>query len=159
MLCEGNIFRDSITIHEVYVDGCGVRKLHSMLFWELLSVLSAHQCAFAGPGHGSLEKPRHCPAPIQAESLCKIRMLSFTSGLVARSGSDSSRNCVTCRRGSRISARGGRQENDDLIWDGNERFLTYANRFATFQDVYCHIMPEWCLNNHLRDTSVPSFCP
>ena len=31
------------------------------------------------------------------------------------------------RRGSRISARGGRQGNDDLIWDGNERFLTYAN--------------------------------
>ena len=31
------------------------------------------------------------------------------------------------RRGSRISARGGRQVYDDLIWDGNERFLTYAN--------------------------------
>ena len=31
------------------------------------------------------------------------------------------------RRGSRISARGGRQGIDDLIWDGNGRFLTYAN--------------------------------
>ena len=29
--------------------------------------------------------------------------------------------------GSKNSARGGRQGNDDLIWDGNERFLTYAN--------------------------------
>ena len=28
------------------------------------------------------------------------------------------------RRGSRISARVGRQGNDDLIWDWNERFLT-----------------------------------
>ena len=31
------------------------------------------------------------------------------------------------RRRSRISARGERQGNDDLIWDGNKRFLTYAN--------------------------------
>ena len=31
------------------------------------------------------------------------------------------------RRGSRISAMGGRQGIDDLIWDGDERFLTYAN--------------------------------
>ena len=29
------------------------------------------------------------------------------------------------RRRSRISARGGRQGIDDLIWDGDERFLTY----------------------------------
>ena len=28
------------------------------------------------------------------------------------------------RRGSRISARGGRQGIDDLIWDRDERFLT-----------------------------------
>ena len=36
-------------------------------------------------------------------------------------------NPHTHRRGSRISARGRRQGIDDLIWDGNERFLTYAN--------------------------------
>ena len=40
------------------------------------------------------------------------------------------------RRGFRISARGGRQGIDDLIWDGDERFLTYANTnlqlFKTF---------------------------
>ena len=31
------------------------------------------------------------------------------------------------------------------LW--NEQFLTYLrkHRFATFKDVYCHIMPEWCL--------------
>ena len=50
------------------------------------------------------------------------------------------------RRGSRISARGGRQGIDDLIWDGHKRFLTYIHkhRFATFQDVYYHVMLEWC---------------
>ena len=31
------------------------------------------------------------------------------------------------RRRSRISARGGRQGIDDLIWDGDERFFSYAN--------------------------------
>ena len=31
------------------------------------------------------------------------------------------------RRGSRISAKGGRQGTVDLMWDGDERFLTYAN--------------------------------
>ena len=61
---------------------------------------------------------------------------------------------IVSRRGSRISARGGRQGNDDLIWDGNERFFDICKqRFATFQDVYCHIMPEWCLTT-IQETPV-----
>ena len=47
------------------------------------------------------------------------------------------------RRGSRISARGGRQGNDDLIWDGNERFLTYANTDLQLFEVFIAIL---CLN-------------
>ena len=34
---------------------------------------------------------------------------------------------TSARRGSRISARGGRQGIDDLIWDVDERFLVYEN--------------------------------
>ena len=50
---------------------------------------------------------------------------------------------TTHRRGSRISARGGRQGNDDLIWDGNERFLTYANTDLQLFKMFTAI---WCLN-------------
>ena len=47
------------------------------------------------------------------------------------------------RRGSRISARGGRPGNDDLIWDGNERFLTYAN---TDLQLFMMFIAILCLN-------------
>ena len=54
-----------------------------------------------------------------------------------------SMNRFSSRRGSRISARGGRQENDDLIWDGNERFLTYANTDLQLVKMFIAIL---CLN-------------
>ena len=45
------------------------------------------------------------------------------------------------RRGSRISARGGRHGIDDLIWDEDERFLTCANTdlqlFKAFVAILC----------------------
>ena len=47
-------------------------------------------------------------------------------------------------RGSRISARGGRQVFDDLIWDGDERFLTYANTGLRFFKMFIVIL---CLND------------
>ena len=47
------------------------------------------------------------------------------------------------RRGSRISARGGRQGIDDLIWDGDERFLTYANTNLQLFKMFIVIL---CLN-------------
>ena len=47
------------------------------------------------------------------------------------------------RRGSRISARGGRQGIDDLIWDGDERFLTYANTDLQLFKMFIAIL---CLN-------------
>ena len=63
------------------------------------------------------------------------------------------------RRGSRISARGGRQGNDDLIWDGNERFLTCVNTDFNFSRCLLPYYAWMVSNNHSRDTSVPSFCP
>ena len=51
--------------------------------------------------------------------------------------------CYFFRCGSRISARGGRQGNDDLIWDGNERFLTYANTDLQLFKMFIAIL---CLN-------------
>ena len=47
------------------------------------------------------------------------------------------------RRGSRISARGWRQGIDDLIWDGDERFLTYANTDLQLFKMFIAIL---CLN-------------
>ena len=52
-------------------------------------------------------------------------------------------HCTLSRRGSRISARGGRQGNDDLIWGGNERFLTYANTDLQLFNMFIAIL---CLN-------------
>ena len=46
------------------------------------------------------------------------------------------------RRGSRISARGGRQGIDDLIWDGDERFLTYANTNFQLFKMFIAILGE-----------------
>ena len=63
------------------------------------------------------------------------------------------------RCGSRISARGGRQGYDDLIWDGNERFLTYANTDLWLSRCLLPYYAWMVLNNHSWDTSVPSFCP
>ena len=63
-----------------------------------------------------------------------------------------------CRRGSRVSVRGGRQGIDDLIWDGDERFLTYANTDLQLFKMFIAIL---CLNGAeqpFKDTSVPSFC-
>ena len=54
-----------------------------------------------------------------------------------------SENNSRTRRGSRISARGGRQGNDDLIWDENERFLTYAN---TDLQLFNMLIAILCLN-------------
>ena len=51
---------------------------------------------------------------------------------------------IVLRCGSRISARGGPQGIDDLKWNGDEWFLTRKHRFATFQDVCCHLVLEWC---------------
>ena len=48
-----------------------------------------------------------------------------------------------CRRGSRVSVRGGRQGIDDLIWDGDERFLTYAN---TDLQLFKMMIAILCLN-------------
>ena len=55
-------------------------------------------------------------------------------------------NSVHPRRGSRISARGGRQGIDDLIWDGDERFLTYSNTDLQLLKIFIAIlgMLEWC---------------
>ena len=53
-------------------------------------------------------------------------------------------NKQTNRRGSRISARGGRQGNDDLILDGNERFFTYANTYLQLFKMFIAIL---CLND------------
>ena len=47
------------------------------------------------------------------------------------------------RRGSRISVRGGRQGIDDLIWDGDERFVTYANTDLQLFKMFIAIL---CLN-------------
>ena len=56
------------------------------------------------------------------------------------------------RRGSRISARGGRQGIDGLIWDGDERFLTYANTDLQLFKIFIAIL---CLNGVLiRGTPV-----
>ena len=49
----------------------------------------------------------------------------------------------TFRRGSRIFARGGCQEIDDLICDGDERFLTYANTDLQLFKMFIAIL---CLN-------------
>ena len=46
-------------------------------------------------------------------------------------------------RGSRISARGGRQGIDDLIWDGDERIFTYANTDLQLFTMFIAIL---CLN-------------
>ena len=58
-------------------------------------------------------------------------------------GSIASAPVTASRRGSRISARGGRQGNDDLIWDGSERFLTYANTNLQLFKMFIAIL---CLN-------------
>ena len=63
------------------------------------------------------------------------------------------------RRGSRISARGGRQGIDDLIWDGDERFLTYANTYLQLFKVLITIL---CLNGveqPIQGTPVSPFLP
>ena len=58
-------------------------------------------------------------------------------------GRNSNRQLPTAipRRGSRISARGGRQGIDDLIWDRDEHFLTYINTdlqpFKMFIAILC----------------------
>ena len=54
------------------------------------------------------------------------------------------------RGGYRISAREGRPEMDGLIWDGDGRFLTYADIFATFQNIHCNATLEWCSMLSLR---------
>ena len=59
------------------------------------------------------------------------------------------------RRGSRISARGGRQGNDDLIMDGNERFLTYANTDLHLFKMFIAIL---CLNG-VEQTFKRHQCP
>ena len=51
---------------------------------------------------------------------------------------------ATYRRGSRISARGGRHGIDDLIWDGDERFLAYANTNLQLFKMFIAIL---CLND------------
>ena len=64
------------------------------------------------------------------------------------------------RGGSRISARGGRQGNDDLIWDGDERFLIYANTdlqlFKMFIDILCLNGVEQPFKRHQCPFCLPS---
>ena len=60
-----------------------------------------------------------------------------------KSSSAPCKSPLICRRGSRISARGGRQGIDDLIWDGDERFLTYANTYLQLFKMFIAIL---CLN-------------
>ena len=56
-------------------------------------------------------------------------------------------NRIGCRRGSRISAREGRQGIDDLIWDGDEQFLTYANTYLQLFQMFIAILGTYlCLN-------------
>ena len=47
------------------------------------------------------------------------------------------------RRGSRISARGGRQGIDDFTWDGDGQFLTYASTDLQLLKMFIAIL---CLN-------------
>ena len=68
----------------------------------------------------------------QAESLA-FRQPSFKPHGLRKAGD---------RRGSRISARRGRQEIDDLIWDGDERFLTYANTYLQLFKMFIAIRGE-----------------
>ena len=66
---------------------------------------------------------------------------------------------VTTRRGSRISARGGRQGIDDLIWDGDERFLTNANTDLQLFKMFNYIL---CLNGveqPFKGRQCPFFLP
>ena len=72
-----------------------------------------------------------------------IRILNFQLQLLLQPYSKNLAIVLEPRRGSRISARGGRQRNDDLIWDGNERFLTYANTDLQFLKMFIAIL---CLN-------------
>ena len=86
----------------------------------------------------------------QAESLA-FRQPSFKPHGLRKAGD---------RRGSRISARRGRQEIDDLIWDGDERFLTYANTDLQFFKMFIAML---CLNgveqNNLKRRQCPFFLP
>ena len=55
-------------------------------------------------------------------------------------------SCIPARRGSRISARGGRQGNDDLRYNMGwelRRFLTYANTDLQLFKMFIAIL---CLN-------------
>ena len=66
---------------------------------------------------------------------------------------------IYIRRGSRISVRGGRQGIDDLIWDGDERFLTYANTDLQLFKMYIAIL---CLNGveqPFKGNQCPFFLP
>ena len=55
-------------------------------------------------------------------------------------------------RGSRISARGGCQGIDDLIWDGDERFLTYVNTDLQLFKMFIAIL---CLNGVTTTQGTP----
>ena len=50
---------------------------------------------------------------------------------------------IPTRRGARISDRRGRQGIDDLIWDRDERFLTYASTYLQLFKMFIAIL---CLN-------------
>ena len=63
------------------------------------------------------------------------------------------------RRGSNISARGGRQGIDDNMWDGDERFLTYANTDLQLFNIFIAIL---CLNGveqPFKEHQCPFFLP
>ena len=68
-----------------------------------------------------------------------LRRLRFIYAALDRTGGRG----VAPRRGSRISAKGGRQGIDDLIWDGDERFLTYLNTDSQLFKMFIAIL---CLN-------------
>ena len=64
--------------------------------------------------------------------------------------------CTTLRRGSRISAREGAKGMMALYGMRMSDFWHTQTRFATFQDVYCHSMPEWCWTT-IQETPVSLF--
>ena len=84
-------------------------------------------------------------APFQLFLHCRLCYRGDTGKLHVKCFLTSCPVTLACRRGPRTSARGGRQGTNDLKWDGHKRFLTYANTdLQLFQDVYCHIILEWC---------------
>ena len=68
-------------------------------------------------------------------------------------------NTTSLRRGSRISARGGRQGIDDLIWSEDERFLTYANTDLQLFKMFIAILYLNVVEQPFKGHQFPLFLP